>query len=80
MSRRRMLSVEFPFHDDDYRSAVIVVDGVVEESHDVEVRDEDGKWKPVNHPSPELLAAIVEAAHEYMNAAGKATSGDQWPV
>jgi hypothetical protein len=80
MSRRRMRSIEFPFLDDDYRATVVIVDGVVEESHDVEVRDEDGKWKPVNHPTPELLAAIVEAAHEYINAAGKATSGDQWPA
>jgi hypothetical protein len=80
MSRRRMLSVEFPFNTDDYRASTIIVDGVVEEVHDVEILDESGDWKSVEHPSMELRSAVVDAAHEYMDAAQRAPSGDQWPV
>jgi hypothetical protein len=75
-----MLSVEFPFREDDYRASVIVVDGVVEEQHDVERLDENRGWVSVQHPTPELVAAIDEAAHAYMDAAQLAPSGDQWPV
>lgn len=71
---RRVFTVEFPFKVDDYRASVTTDAGVVEETHDVEILDESGDWKSVAHPSMELRSAVVDAAHEYMDADAKATS------
>lgn len=79
MSRRRMISYPFAFRDDDYRAAAIIVDGVIEGTHDVEILDESG-WKAVSHPSPELEAATFAAAQKQLDREQRATSADRWPV